>query len=258
MTDHWPPCPCAGRYPFDARRVRAQWSALHTVDAEPLPRSKALLQAWALFHAGHFQQAEAAGLAAGHDGLSAANRATAAHAALVEPHEAVRLELFRRVHLRACMHAAVQPRHPNAWYWQGYALAQYAQGIHIARALAQGLGTQVRAALQTALLLAPRHAYAHLALGAFHAAVIDKVGPMIALVTYGASEDAALHHLTQARQLAPAAPAILNGCADALLLLGGPARQDESLHLRQQAAAAQPLDAIDHLWSEQARAALHM
>ena len=115
----WLPCPFAADYRFDAEQVRAQWPALHAVDAEPLPEADALLQAWALFHSGQFERASSAALALGVDGLSLANRATAAYAGLIEPQEQTRMELFKRVHSRACAYAAQRPGHPNAWYWQG-------------------------------------------------------------------------------------------------------------------------------------------
>ncbi len=252
----WLPCPSADRHRFDAARVRAQWAALHAVDAEPLPEDPALLDAWALFHSGHFEQATEAGLAAGIDGLPVANRATAAHAALVEPHEKARIELFKRVHERACTHAAARPGHANAWYWQGYALARYAEGIHVARALAQGLGVQVRQALEATLVLAPHHAYAHVALGTFQAAIIDKVGHLVGAMTYGARADTALAHLHQALRLAPESPAVLHECAGALVLLEGEARLDEATRLQEQAAAAAPRDAVEHLWVELARTSL--
>lgn len=252
----WLPCPYTADYRFDADRVRAQWAVLHAVDDEPAPDSDALLQAWALFHSGQFEQATDAGLALGIDGLSVANRATAAHATLVEPHEPTRIELFRRVHARACAHAAQRPRQPSAWYWQGYALARYANGIHVARALAQGLGTQVRAALEAALTLDPRHAYAHVALGTFQCAVIDKVGPLVGAMTYGAHAATALDHLREAQRLAPESPAVLHECASALLLLDGEAHLTDATQLLERAAQRTARDAVERLWVELARTRL--
>ena len=254
----WLPCPFAADYRFDAERVRQQWSVLHAVDAEPLPDSEGLLQAWALFHSGQFEQATAAGLAVGLEGFSIANRATVAYAALVEPHEKTRIELFKRVHERACAHAAQCPGDASAWYWQGYALARYAEGIHVARALAQGLGTQVRQALEATLALNPRHAYAHVALGTFQAAVIDKVGALVAAMNYGALAATALEHLREAQRLAPDSAAVLHECAGALLLLEGEARLDEATRLQERAAQLPARDAIERLWVELARTRLEL
>ena len=252
----WLPCPYAADYRFDIGHVRALWPALHAVDAEPTPHSDALWHAWALFHSGQFEQATDAGLAVGVEGLAVANRATAAYAALVEPQETVRIELFKRVHARALQHAAQRPDQPNAWYWQGYALAQYAQGIHVARALAQGLGTQVRAALEATLALDPNHAYAHVALATFQASVIDKVGPLVGAMTYGAHAAAVHRHLDHAQRLAPDSPAVLHECANALLLLEGEARLAEATRLLEHAAQLTARDAVERLWVELARARL--
>ena len=252
----WTPCPFAADSPFDVARVRALWPELHAVDAEPLPEDEALLHGWAQFHTGLFEQAADTGLAAGIDGWSLANRATAAHAALVEPSEGTRLALFKRVHQQASAQVLQRPQLASAWYWQGYALARYAQGIHVARALAQGLGSQVRAALHATLALNPRHAYAHVALGAFQAAVIDKLGPMVGAMTYGVTARAALDHLEEAQRLAPHSPAVLHECAGALLLLDGRARLDEATRLQEAAARAAPRDAVERLWVELARTSL--
>ena len=249
----WLPCPFAADYAFDIDSVRAQWSRLHALDAEPLPEDEAVLTAWALFHTGRFEQAEAAGLAAGVAGLAVANRAAAVHATLIEPHEKARLELYQRIHLRARQHAAERPRDANAWYWQGRALARHAQGIHVARALAQGIGRQVRQALEAALALAPQHALAHAALGGFHAEVIDKVGPLVGAMAYEVRADTALRHLREAHRLAPDSAAVLLEYAAALLMLGGEAGLQEADHLLEQAAALDARDAAERLWVELAR-----
>ena len=249
----WTPCPFAADYRFDADAVRAQWADLHRADGEPLPPDAALQAGWALLHGGRFEQAAAAGLGAGVEGLSLVNHATAVQATLLEPQERRRLDLFKDVHARACAHAALRPRAANAWYWQGYALARYAEGIHVARALAQGLGTQVRHALETALALAPEHAGAHAALGGFQVAVIDKVGPLVAAMTYGARADSALAHLRQAERLAPESPAVLQECASAWVRLEGEARLAEATRLHERAAQLTARDAVERLWIELAR-----
>ena len=46
--------------------------------------------------------------------------------------------------------------------------------------------------LEAAIKLAPKHADAHIALGAFHAEVIDKVGALVGCMTYGVRADAAI------------------------------------------------------------------
>lgn len=240
----------------DVLTLPARWERLHVLDCEPLPQDPAVLQGWALFHAGEFEEAELAGLSAGRVGVSLANRAATAYAALVESGEKARLDLFQRIHARACAHATDEPDNPNAWFWQGYALWRYSQGIHVARALAQGLGTQIHTALTKAIDLAPGHVYAHLALGGFHAEVIDKVGPLIGAMTYGARAETALGHFRDALRLAPDSAAAMVGYADALITLEGEAKLAEANQLYEQAANVTARDAVEALWVALARAGL--
>ena len=114
-----------------------------------------------------------------------------------------------------------QPKNANAYYWQAYALGRYAQGISIVKALAQGIGGKVKAALETAIKLAPKHADAHIALGAYHAEVIDKVGAMIGGLTYGAKKDAAMKNYQTALKLNPDSAIARIEYANGLVMLEG-------------------------------------
>jgi tetratricopeptide (TPR) repeat protein len=257
MND-WLPCPYAADYHFDAELVRAQWSRLHALDAEPLPGDQAVLRAWALFHSGQFEAAEAAGLQAGWAGMAVANRATAAYATLLEPHEKPRLDLYQRILDRARAAVDQHPDDASAWYGLGYALTRCAQSVHIARALAQGIGNQIRVAFETTLKLAPGHAFAHAALGSFDVEVIDKVGPLVATMAYNARADAALTHLRQAQRLAPDSAAVLLDFAAALLMLDSQANLAEATRLQEQAAQIQARDAAERLWVELARTNLSL
>ena len=123
----------------------------------------------------------------------AANKATCIYATYLEKKEKTRLELFLDVAQRAEAQALREPANATAWYLHGYALGRYSQGISVASALAQGLGGKVKDSLERAIKLQPRHADAHIALGAFHAEVIDKVGALIGGMTYGAKRETGLH-----------------------------------------------------------------
>jgi len=250
------PFPYAPAFAFDAQSLRLAWPDLHALDAEPWPEDPRACQAWVCFHNGDFAGAQTAGQDGGPSGWAAADRAALAYAALIEPREPARFDLYRRIHARAQQHAARAPHAPGAWFWMGYALWRYSQCITMARALAQGLGQQVQQALEKTVALAPGHALGQLALGAFQAEIIDKVGALVGAITYGAKPESALRHLQEARRLAPGAPAILVETAHALLLLEGPARAPQAEQLYQQAAAARPRDACERLWIELARAGL--
>ena len=106
-----------------------------------------------------------------------ANKAQAIYANYLEKSEKTKLAMFHGGgRARRGAGRAPSRRTPTPTTGMAYALGRYSQGISVAKALAQGLGSKVKAALETAIKLAPKHADAHIALGAFHAEVIDKVG----------------------------------------------------------------------------------
>ena len=253
----WTAFPHLGEYPFDATKVRKQWARLHAGDAEPLPRDAAVLHAWALFHSGEFQRAAEAGLKAGGDGITAANKATAIYANYVEKKEKNKLDLFMEVAQRAEAQAAQDPKNPNAWYWQAYCLGRYSQGISVAKALAQGLGTKVKDALEKTITLQPRHADAHIALAAFHAEVIDKVGSLIGGMTYGAKRETGLKLYQDALKLNPNSAIAMIEYANGMVMLEGDRRMKEATKLYEQAAGSKPMDAMERLDVDLARSELH-
>ena len=252
----WTPFPHAGDYAWDTTRVQQQWSQLHLGDAEPLPQDPAVLHAWVLFHNGEFQKAVEAGLAAGGAGITAANKATAIYATYLEKKEKTRLDLFLQVAEQAEAQAAQDPKNANAWYWHAYALGRYSQGISVAKALAQGLGGKIKESLEKAIALAPKHADARIALGAFHAEVIDKVGSLIGGMTYGAKKDTGLKLFQEALKLNPGSAIAMIEYANALVMLDGDKKMKEATALYEQAAASTPLDAMERLDVEMAQAEL--
>jgi hypothetical protein len=157
---------------------------------------------------------------------------------------------------RAEAQAASEPDNPSAWYWQAYALGRYSQGISVAKALAQGLGSKVKDALERTIVLQPGHADAHIALGAFHAEVIDKVGTLIGGMTYGAKKDIGLKLFQRAVTLHPASPIALIEYANGMVMLEGERRMKEATRLYEQAAGLAPVDAMERLDVELARAEL--
>ncbi len=252
----WTPFPHAGDYQFDAASVKKHWARLHGGDAEPCPKDAALLEAWALFHNGDFEKAATAGLAAGGAGITVANKATSIYANYLEPKEKTRLDLFMQVAERAEAQAAKEPDNANAWYWHAYALGRYSQGISVAKALAQGLGGKVKDSLEKAIALSPKHADARIALGAFHAEVIDKVGSLIGNMTYGAKKDTGLKLFQEALKLNPGSAIAMIEYANALVMLEGDKKMKEATALYEKAATAEPMDAMERLDVEMARSEL--
>ena len=242
-------------YTYDAAALKKNWARLHAGDAEPLPKDDKVLAAWALYHAGEFQKAMEAGENAGGAGITVANKAQAIYANYLEKSEKTKLAMFMEVAERAEAQLAAEPKNANAHYLLAYALGRYSQGISVAKALAQGLGGKVKAALETAIKLQPRHADAHIALGAFHAEVIDKVGSLLGR-TQGASKDAGLAMYKQALKLNPNSAIAMVEYANGLVMLEGDKKMKEAEKLYAEAAACEPKDAMERLDVEMAKAEL--
>ena len=242
-------------YSLSAAALKKDWARLHIGDAEPLPKEAAVLAAWALFHAGEFEKAQAAGLKAGGAGITVANKAQAIYATYLEKSEKTRLAMFQEVAARAEAQAADDPKNANAHYWMAYALGRYSQGISVAKALTQGLGSKVKTALETTIKLQPKHADAHTALGAFHAEVIDKVGKLLGR-TQGADVATGLKMYQQALKLNPGSAIGMVEYANGLVMLEGDKRMKEAEKLYAQAAACEAADAMERLDIEMAKAEL--
>jgi tetratricopeptide (TPR) repeat protein len=243
----WTAFAASGDFAYDSNAVLKHWRRLHACDREPLPDSPGLVKAWAHFHNGHFEQAHRLGLRLGDAGTTVANLAACVYATQLESRENERLNLYQAVVERATAHCGRQPENPNAHYLLAMALGRYSQGISVAKALAQGMGSRIKTALETTIALQPQHADAHFALGAFHADMIDKVGALIGSMTFGAKKDVCLQMFQQGFALQPHSPAGLVEYALALLVLDGDARLTEASALYQKAAALKPTDAREYL-----------
>ncbi len=245
----------AGAYRHDAATLTALWPRLHAGDAEPLPVDAAVLAAWALFHAGDFRAAAEAGLRAGGAGITVANKAQAVHATYLEDSERHRPALLMEVAQRAEAQIGREPGNASAHYFLAYGLGRHGQGISIAKTLAQGLGGRVRSALEAAIRLRPAHADAHVALATFHAEAIDQVGALLGRAQ-GASKDAGIALFKTALRLNPTSAITRVAFANGLAMLEGDPRMHDATRLYEEAAASEPLDAMERLGVEMAKAAL--
>lgn len=253
----WTAHPYLAEHRIDAAGVRKHWARLHAGDAEPRPGDARLLELWALYHSGEFQQAAQAGLRLGGPlGLTIANRATCVYASHLEKKEEARQALYQQVAQRAEAQTQADPGDANAWFWLAFGLARYSQGISVARVLALGIGAKVKNSLERVIELRPAQAEAHVALGMFHAEVIDKVGPLIGSMTYGARKETGLKLLETALTLNPKSPIAMIEYANAMVMLEGDARMQQATQLYRQAAACRPLDAAMRLEVEIAKGEL--
>lgn len=243
-------------YEYDAAALKKHWKRLHRGDCEPLPDDAATLKAWTLFHAGEFQQAVEAGTERGGAAMNAAIKAQSIYANYLEKNDKAKLALFEEAAGWAEKRRAAAPKDANAHYLYAYAIGRYGQGISVVKALAQGFGGKIKEALLAALKIAPSHADAHIAYGAYQAEVIDKVGALVAGMTYGAKKDSALEHFQKALKLSPDSAIAHIEYANGLIMLFGKSRLDEATKLYTQAAASKPADAMERLDVELARSEL--
>ena len=257
MAKQWTKFPHPDKtYAYDGAALKRQWDRLHRGDGEPFPKDIAVLDAWRHYHAGEFQQAVEAGVAAGGAGTNAAIKAQSIYANYLEKAAKAKLALFEEAAGWAAERRAEAPKDANAHYLYAYALGRYGQGISVAKALAQGFGGKIRDALTTALKLAPAHAEAHTAYGAYQAEVVNKVGGLVAGMTYGAKRESALEHYQKALKLHPDSAIARIEYANGLILLFGKDRLDEATKLYEQAAKCKPMDAMERLDVELAQSEL--
>jgi tetratricopeptide (TPR) repeat protein len=241
-------------YPGEA--LRKSWAKLHRGDCEPWPDDPGAQESWRLFHQGKFAEAVERGLAAGGAGITAANKAQAIYANGVERKETAQVAHFEEVMKRAQAQAAASPKNANAHYLYAYAAGRYSQRISVVKALSQGYGGKIRAALEAALKLQPKHADAHIAMGAYHAEIIDKVGALVGGLTYGANAKEGERHFRKALELAPDSPIARIEMANGLVMMHGRKMVEEAGRLYAEAAKIEPRDAMEALDVAAARAEL--
>jgi hypothetical protein len=165
--------------------------------------ARLLQSAWRAYHRGDFGAASNLGLSAGQLGFNVANKACIIRATYLESDAERKLARLIESARRAEEIQACAGTMPNAWYLHAQALGRYGQKLSVARALAEGLGDKVKASLERTLTLEPRHADAHIALGAYNAVVIHKMGEMIGRLTYGASKKGGIEEFETALALNP-------------------------------------------------------
>ena len=243
-------------YDYAGDALKKSWERLHRGDREPFPADAKLQSAWRAFHRGDFGEAIALGVKQGALGSVVASKAAAVAATYLEDDDRRALRLLEEAAKRAEEATRKLPGHANTWYMLAFVIGRYAQQVSIVKALAQGIGSKVRNALDRVLELEPKHADAHIALGLYHAEIIDKVGALAGRLTYGADAGAAARHFEQALKLNPGSAIAHMEHANALLMLHGEKKQQQAVELYRKAAACKPADAMERLDVEQAKAEL--
>ena len=279
-SSKWAPFPQdAKAFAYAGDALKKAWPALHAGDNEPYPdakRAQALIDAagkaakgldaaslsvklqdaWRAFHRGDFQIAFEAGESLGALGASVAVKALGIHATYLVKDEAEQLKRFDQAAKLAEVAIKALPDEANSHYRYAFALGRYSQGLSIAKALKQGIAGKVRAALDTTLELAPKHAEAHTALALYHAEIIGKIGAMIGGLTYGAKAAEAESHIKTALKLTPDSPIAHVEHGNVLLLLYGDKKEDAAASAFEKAGKLKPKDAMEALDGAYANAQL--
>ncbi|MFO1379736.1 MAG: hypothetical protein U1F63_05145 [Chitinivorax sp.] len=270
----------SSRYDYAGDALRAHWEQLHRGDREHYPdrnyvqamltrypalqhsisdieqTASGLQQAWRLYHLGRFGEAFEQAETLGPIAVTCAAKSLGIYATYLIDDEKQKLTLFKRI-IGVCEQAQqAMPEHANAWYFHAYSVGRYGQTISVAQALAEGLGGKIRHSLEKALKLQPDHAEAHIAMGAFQAEVIDKVGALVGGLTYGAKKDSSVEHFATALELLPDSAIARIEMAEGLMLLFGNKRMDDATRLYNEAAECVAHDAMEALDAERAQAAL--
>jgi tetratricopeptide (TPR) repeat protein len=241
-------------YVYTAASIKKAWPRLHAGDAEPMPKDAESLEAWIAFHAGDFSKAVDLGLAAGTaSGMNAANKAQCIYANYVESAEKKKLDLYSEVAERCEQAQADDKKNANAFYLYAYAMGRYGQGIGVVKAATSGIASKVKTALDTAIKLAPKHADAHIALGTYHAEIIDKLGSLVGGMTYGASKDTGLKMFKKALELNPDTAIGKIEYANGLAILEGKKGMAKAEELYGEATEHDPADAMERLDVELAK-----
>jgi tetratricopeptide (TPR) repeat protein len=232
---------------YTPETLQAAWPQLHGGDREVFPTNPALVQAWIAFHAGEFERAARLGLDVGVHGYAVAHKAICMYTNYLEPSDKKRLATFECVAERCERQQLEQPGNPAGYYWHAYALGQYSQSISVVKALAQGLGTKIKRSLDIAIKLEPQRADAHIALGVYHAEILDKVGAVLAGLTYGVKKEEAYRQFELGVQLNPDSAIARIQYARALLMLDKKNRLAQARDLYEQAACCNVRDATERL-----------
>lgn len=236
--------------------LKKNWERLHRGDREPFPDEVKVQEAWRRYHAGEFEKAVELGLACGLSGYTVANKAAVVYASYLETNADRKLSLLLDAAKRSEQQQQEMPEHVNSWYLHAYALGRYSQSISVVKALAEGLGTRIKNSLTHAVELDPEHADAHIALGTYHAEVIDKVGSLVGGLTYGAKKSIGVEHFETALKLNPDSAIARVEFANGLVMMFGNSRLKEAEALYREAADCPAADAMEWLDGEAARSEL--
>lgn len=243
-------------FDFSGPALEQRWPVLHAGNLEPYPMEPAVQEAWRAYHEGRFEDAVRLGQDDGRLGLVPAAFAATIYAHYLEPDEEKKVAIFETAMDLAERACEACPDNANAHYMLAVARGRYSQFISMIEALSKGLGPKIRDSVQRCLELEPKHAEGHVTLAGWHAEIVDKVGGMLAGLSFGAKKDLAEEHYDEALALAPGSPVPYIEKASGLLLMFGESSRDDAMQLLQKALSLEPADAMQALDIARARQTL--
>lgn len=233
--------------------LKARWEKLHGGNLEPWPENERVQEAWRAYHEGRFSDAVTTGRQAGGLGLVPAAFAATIYPQYLETDDERKSALFSMGMELATQATEACPDNANGFYMLAVSQGRYSQFISMVEALKKGMAPKVRDAAERCLELAPDHAEGHVTLGGWHAEIVDKVGSMLAGLSFGAKKELAEEHFDKALSLAPESPVPYIEKAHGLLLMYGELSRDEAGALLEKAVSLEPADAMQ--WLDVQRAA---
>ena len=201
----------------------------------------------AAYAEGRFVEAAELGEAQGtSEGYALAAESLAIHGYYIAP-DNEQPELFARAIRAADEAIRLDPDNPEAHFQSAHAIGREAQTVSVMEALNRGYARRTREAAEEALRLDPEMAEAHLTLASWHAEIVNKVGGLIARVTYRATRRNALDYYEKALELAPDEITVYLEYSNGLLLLGRNRNREQARELLSRGLQIPPGDAYGRI-----------
>lgn len=207
-----------------------------------LAQNRSLEAAKALYSKGDFKgAAEMADDLPTSDGQTLAAKATNTYA-LTMP-ESKQEPIYVKAEQYARKAIALDNKNSDAYFELARALGRLSQLRGVLAALSQGLGSQIREALDSALQFEPKHVQSLVAYGLWHSEIVAKgVGWL-----YGANFEAAIGYFERAIKLEPKMIIPKVEYAYALVLVDKKKYLEKAVNLLEEAVILKPKDAAEQL-----------
>ena len=183
------------------------------------------------------------------DGYALAAKSLAIHGFHIAADDE-RPEFFARAVRAADEAIRLDPGNPEAHFESAHAVGREAQIVGVMEALSRGYARRIREATEEAIRLDPEMGEAHLTLASWHAEIVNRMGRVIAGMTYRASRRDALEHYERALELAPDEIEVYMEYANGLLLLNRNRGRAQARELLSRGIGIAPRDAYTRILHE--------